>query len=114
MESASVTENAALSNNQAHLIFSIQPQFFLVWFFFPSLFSYLVHVPSEIFNFFYSYASKFMPFFMKLLGHPKAKISIWTSLYVLSKVYLQREIKLSQVWLMEQKLEWSKIESLCE
>ena len=55
-----------------------------------------------------------MSFFMKLLGHPKAKISIWTSLYVLSKADPQREIKLSQVWLMEQKLEWSKTESLCE
>lgn len=54
-----------------------------------------------------------MSFSMKLLGHLKIKICVWTSVYVFPKAGLPREVRLSQVWLMEQKLERSKIESLC-
>lgn len=49
-----------------------------------------------------------MPTSMKLLGHLTIKICVWASVYILPKVGLPRELRLSQVSLMEQKLEGSK------
>lgn len=52
-----------------------------------------------------------MPTSMKLLGHLQIKMCVWVSLCVLSKAGLPGELRLSQVSLMEHKLERSEIKS---